>query len=94
MKTKNKKISYGTKDILQPGDLNPTHIKEKITIWLDQDIVDEFRERATHVPGGKYQRLINDALREYLKNNYSNVQNLSFKDAVREIVREELRKKA
>jgi hypothetical protein len=34
---------------------------------LDEDIVDEFRKRAKEVPGGKYQALINDALRVYLE---------------------------
>jgi uncharacterized protein (DUF4415 family) len=64
---KNKSIKYGKKKILQPGDLDPRNVKERITIFLDEDIVDEFRKRAKEVPGGKYQALINDALRVYLE---------------------------
>ena len=64
---KSKTVQYGKKKILQPGDLDPRNIKERITIFLDEDIVDEFRKRAKEVPGSKYQALINEALRVYLE---------------------------
>ncbi|MGH7813103.1 MAG: BrnA antitoxin family protein [Candidatus Binataceae bacterium] len=41
--------------------------KVRITIRLDRDIVDEFREQVRTAHGGNYQTLINDALREHLR---------------------------
>ncbi|MBV8772674.1 MAG: BrnA antitoxin family protein [Deltaproteobacteria bacterium] len=41
--------------------------KVRITIRLDQDIVDHFRDRVRKAHRGNYQTLINDALREYLQ---------------------------
>ena len=67
-KSKNKK-NQKTKDI-QYGDVEfsqeeflPKNVKERITIFLDQDILDSFRDRAEK-EGKKYQSLINEALRE------------------------------
>ena len=41
--------------------------KMRITIRLDREIVDHFRERVRKARRGNYQTLINDALREYLR---------------------------
>jgi len=41
--------------------------KIRITIRLDRDIVDQFREKVRKARGGNYQTLINDALRDYLR---------------------------
>lgn len=41
--------------------------KIRITIRLDRDIVDHFRELVRRAHRGNYQTLINDALREYLQ---------------------------
>jgi uncharacterized protein (DUF4415 family) len=60
--------------------------KVKISIRLDEDIVDRFFEIAD-ASGGKigYQTLINSALREYLDGKSP-----KFEDTLRRIVREEL----
>ena len=65
---------------LEPG-------KVKITIQLDEDIVDHFG-RAADKHGGKvgYQTLINAALREYVEGRAP-----KFEEALRRIIREELR---
>ena len=39
--------------------------KIRITIRLDADVIDWFREQVTAAGGGNYQSLINKALREY-----------------------------
>jgi uncharacterized protein (DUF4415 family) len=39
--------------------------KTRITIYIDDDLIEEFRERAD-AAGRGYQTMINDALREYL----------------------------
>jgi uncharacterized protein (DUF4415 family) len=41
--------------------------KVRITIRLDRDIVDHFRDKVRRAHKGNYQTLINDALREYLR---------------------------
>lgn len=58
-----KKINYGKKDLLGPNEFDPTTAKERITIWLDEEVLDIFRDRAK-AEGTKYQTLVNQALRE------------------------------
>lgn len=65
---------------LEPG-------KERITIRLDKDIIDHFREIVRKAGGGNYQTLINDALRAH-------VDGQRLEKRLRRIVREEVRKAA
>lgn len=61
--------------------------KARITIRLDQDIVDRFLEMAEQAGGTTgYQTLINAALREYIEGKAPR-----FEDALRRIIREELK---
>jgi len=64
--------------------------KTRITIRLDQDILDRFF-RIAEESGGKtgYQTLINAALRNYLDRKVP-----KFEDTLRRIIREELKKSA
>jgi uncharacterized protein (DUF4415 family) len=62
MSSKNKKIKYGKVDI-SPDEFDAKNIKERITIFIDQDVLDQFRAKAGKT-GLKYQTLINQALRE------------------------------
>jgi uncharacterized protein (DUF4415 family) len=59
--------------------------KTRITIRLDDDILDWFREQAHAAGGGSYQTLINMALREYVDSRAE-----SLEGTVRRVVREEL----
>jgi hypothetical protein len=59
--------------------------KERITIRLDADILDWFRQQAVAQGGGSYQSMINQALREYMVDRQSPLEEL-----VRRVVREEL----
>ncbi len=60
MKTKNK-IVYGKVEI--PAEaFESKNVKERITIFLDEDVVNAFRAQAK-VTGEGYQTLINKALR-------------------------------
>ena len=64
--------------------------KTRITIRLDQDVVDRFFEMAEQSGGVTgYQTLINAALREYLDGKAPR-----FEDTVRRIIREELKSNA
>jgi uncharacterized protein (DUF4415 family) len=62
MSSRNKKITYGTVEV-SPEEFDAKNVKERITIFIDQDILDQFRVRAKKT-GAKYQTLINQALRE------------------------------
>ena len=57
--------------------------KTKISIRLDNAVIEAFRELADQAGGGNYQTLINDALAAYLLRR-------EMLDAVRQVVREEL----
>lgn len=59
--------------------------KERITIRLDRDIVEHFREIVEKASGGNYQTLINDALRAY-------VDDQRLEKRLRRIMREEMLK--
>ncbi len=61
--------------------------KTRITIRLDNDILEWFRRQAHEAGGGNYQTLINMALHEYLKSRIEPLE-----DTVRRVVREELRR--
>ena len=41
--------------------------KVRITIRLDREVVDYFRDKVSSAHRGNYQTLINDALREHMK---------------------------
>ena len=57
--------------------------KSKISIRLDNRVLDYFRSIVEQAGGGNYQTLINDALMEY-------IQRQSILEAVRQAVHEEL----
>ena len=59
--------------------------KTRITIRIDDDILEWFRGEGDAAGGGSYQTLINQALREYL-----NQQQQPLEELLRRVVREEL----
>ena len=61
--------------------------KSRITIYLDDDVLEEFRERADKLGKG-YQTIINDALREFLGKEDKPID----ENTLRRILREELKK--
>ena len=63
--------------------------KTRITIRIDDDILDWFRGEVEAAGGGNYQTLINQALREYL-----NQQQQPLEELLRRVVREELKSAA
>lgn len=62
--------------------------KTRITIRLDKDIIEWFRNRVEARNGGSYQTLINSALREHVRRGGE-----SLESWLRRIIREELRNK-
>ena len=60
--------------------------KTRITIRIDDDIVEWFKEQVHKAGGGNYQTLMNHALREYFEGESKPIEEL-----LRRVVREELR---
>ncbi len=59
--------------------------KTRITIRLDDDVLDWFRQQVHGTGGGSYQTLINNALREYTRR-----QPESLERTIRRVLRQEL----
>lgn len=59
--------------------------KTRITIRLDDDVLEWFREQADAAGGANYQTLINQALREYIVEKAEPLE-----EKIRRIVREEI----
>lgn len=72
----------------QHGALDPTPLgKTRITIRLDDAVIDWFRTQVEQAGGGNYQTAINEALRDYINRQ-------SLEDLLRRVVREELQHSA
>jgi uncharacterized protein (DUF4415 family) len=67
------------------GAVIPHKGKTRITIFIDSDILEWFRDEAER-EGRGYQTAINQALRNYIKQDRRPIQEI-----VREVVRKELR---
>ncbi len=67
------------------GQVVPTKGKTRITMYLDTDVLEEFRDRADKAGYG-YQTMINEALREYLTKSGKPLD----EEVIRQVVREEL----
>ena len=59
--------------------------KTRITIRLDDDVLLWFRTKAHEAGGGNYQTLINQALRDHIRQNSKPLE-----EVIRMVVREEL----
>ena len=59
--------------------------KVRITIRLDSEVIQWFKSQVDQAGGGSYQRLINDALREYIAKVDEPLE-----ETLRRILREEL----
>ena len=82
-------FSKGTRGRIVPPAPGPEG-KVRITIRLDQDVVDRFFQMAEASGGAAgYQTLINAALRDYLDGKAPR-----FEDTLRRIIREELKSSA
>ena len=68
------------------GAIDPTPLgKTRITIRLDNDVIEWFRQVVTERGGGNYQTMMNDALREYIQRQKEPLELI-----LRRVVREEL----
>lgn len=70
----------------QRGPVNPLSPgKTRITIRLDEDVIDWFRQQTEMQGGGNYQTMINLVLREYVLS-----QKEPLEETLRRVIREEL----
>jgi uncharacterized protein (DUF4415 family) len=63
---------------VQPG-------KTRITIRIDTDLLNWFREQVNARGGGNYQTMMNEALRAYIRH-----QDQTLEETLRKVIREEL----
>ncbi|MGA2879813.1 MAG: BrnA antitoxin family protein [Bryobacteraceae bacterium] len=61
--------------------------KTRITIRLDDDVIDWFRDQVEKAGGGNYQSLINDALRDHISRSREPLE-----ATLRRVIREEIRR--
>ncbi len=61
--------------------------KTRVTIRLDQDVLDWFREEVDRAGGGNYQTLMNLALREFIARKREPLES-----TLRRVIREELKR--
>jgi len=61
--------------------------KTRITIRLDDEVIDWFREQVESAGGGNYQSLINAALRDHIRERREPLE-----ETLRRVVREELQR--
>lgn len=61
--------------------------KTRVTIRLDDDVLDWFRRQVDDAGGGNYQTLINDALRTFMDRKQE-----SLETTLRRVIRDELRR--
>jgi hypothetical protein len=74
-------FSTGKRDAIAPIPQGKT----QITLYLDDEIINWFRETVNTQNGGNYQTLINQALQEYIQQKGESLESL-----LRRILREEL----
>ena len=67
------------------GPVIPSHGKTRITIRIDDAVLNWFRDQVNSAGGGSYQTLINQALRDYVQS-----QDEPLEDTLRRVLREEL----
>ena len=77
-------FSRGTRGAVVPVPKGKT----RITIRIDDDVLDWFREQVNTAGGGNYQTMINTALREFIENR-----RMPLEKTLRRVIREELRKR-
>jgi len=68
------------------GAVVPQKGKTRISIYIDNDVLEEFRQRSDE-SGKGYQTMMNEALREYLGKSPRSVDETT----LRRIIREELK---
>ena len=80
-----KKEEFDFQDASQGAVVTISPNKTRITIRLDTDIINWFRNKVHEAGGGNYQTLINEALRKYIQQEDDILES-----TLRKVIREEL----
>ena len=64
--------------ITQPGEIKPSDCKVRVTIYLDADVLEYFKDRAAQPNAAPYQTQINAELRRVMEGRTS----MSIRDAL------------
>jgi uncharacterized protein (DUF4415 family) len=80
------KKEYDFEGAEQGAVTKPPSGKTRITIRIDTDVLDWFRQQVHDAGGGNYQTLINEALREHVQYRDETLENV-----LRKVIREELK---
>ena len=80
-----KKEEFDFQDARQGAVVTISPNKKRITIRLDNDIINWFRNKVHEAGGGNYQTLINEALRKYIQQEDDILES-----TLRKVIREEL----
>jgi Arc/MetJ family transcription regulator len=78
---------YDFKGAKRGAIVRPPPGKTRITIRLDDDVLEWFRNRTDSAGGGSYQTMINAALRTLMQEGQANIEPL-----LRRVLREELKR--
>ena len=65
--------------------IHPMPNKTRITIRLDNDIINWFKNKVHNAGGGNYQSMINEALHKYIEEEKEPIE-----EVLRRVIREEL----
>lgn len=77
---------YDFEGAQQGAVTTPALGKTRITIRIDTDVLNWFRQQVHDAGGGNYQTLINEALREHM-----NCRDETLEKVLRKVIREELK---
>ena len=83
------KIEYEKIDVLSPGSFDPKKSKVRISLLLDGDLLEAYKEAAKKTRHGEYQTLMKDNLREAI---FGKDIDPALRDAIIQTVREELKR--
>ena len=76
---------YDFEEAEQGAIVQPQPGKTRITIRIDTDVINWFRDQVHQAGGGSYQTRINEALREYVQ-----YRDEMFERVLRKVIREEM----
>jgi len=92
MTTKDKDVIFGDVE-LDDLELEPRHVKVRVTTMLDEDVLNALKKIAS-AKGQKYQTVLNQVLRAFVERKKERKLTPVGEKRIREIVREEIRKRA
>jgi hypothetical protein len=92
MTTKNKDVIFGDVE-LEDLELEPRHVKVRVTTMLDEDVLNALKKIAS-ANGQRYQTVLNQVLRAFVERDKGRKLIPLGEKRIREIVREEIRKRA